>query len=191
MTPKEMLAHIQAEIERLEERKRLLYRISVDSPPEEKLCDDALARMLGEPDLSPRFTYPIEVHGITHTGEVVGRSFSRRYAPGAWVAVRPCAEDARGKTYLGVYLGDLALGAGASFHRATGVLEIRLGHHNPAIWVPDLKRIVFGAESWWGVLEGPEDLRQISDADIQNIWYVQALKSLGGAPPAAPAPEGP
>ena len=52
--------------------------------------------------------------------------------------------------------------------------------HNPAIWVPDLKKIVFGMESWWGVLRSRTISKQITDADIQNVWYVKALQALEG-----------
>jgi hypothetical protein len=73
-----------------------------------------------------------------------------------------------------------ALTARATFNPKTGVLEVGLAMHNPAIWVPDLKRIVFGMESWWGVIDNPDDLKQITDADIQNVWYVKALQGLEG-----------
>jgi len=49
---------------------------------------------------------------------------------------------------------------------------------NPAMWVPDLNRVVMGWESWWGEIKSEEDLRQISDADIENVWYVKAIKAL-------------
>ena len=31
------------------------------------------------------------------------------------------------------------------------------------------------------MLKTPEDFRQITDADIDNVWYVQALRGLEGA----------
>jgi hypothetical protein len=33
------------------------------------------------------------------------------------------------------------------------------------------------------VIETPDDLRRITDADIENVWYVRALRDLaqGGA----------
>ena len=49
---------------------------------------------------------------------------------------------------------------------------------NPAIYVFDLQRIIFGAESWWGIIENPEELKDITDDDINNIWYVKALKAM-------------
>jgi hypothetical protein len=49
---------------------------------------------------------------------------------------------------------------------------------NPVIFIPDIMRVVLGIESWWSVIRKPEDLKQITDADIQNVWYVKALKSM-------------
>jgi hypothetical protein len=48
---------------------------------------------------------------------------------------------------------------------------------NPAIWVPSLNKIVWGSESWWGPITTPEQVREITDSDIESQWYVQALKA--------------
>jgi len=64
------------------------------------------------------------------------------------------------------------------FHdRETKKLEIS-PFSNPAIFLPEFNEIVWGIESWWGVIEKEDDLRQITDKDIQNIWYVKALKAV-------------
>lgn len=96
---------------------------------------------------------------------------------GCWVSVRPCAADCEGKTFLGVYLGDLTFSIDHWYNLQSNVLCLS-PHTNPAIFVPDLKRVVWGCESWWDVIDSPEKLRKISDADIQNVWYVRALKEL-------------
>ena len=51
---------------------------------------------------------------------------------------------------------------------------------NPAIFVPELKKIIYGYESWWGAITNKDDLSDlnISDEDIENTWYVQLLKSM-------------
>lgn len=97
---------------------------------------------------------------------------------GDWVCVRPCGAEYKDKTYLGVLLGAVPLGTSVGFNRETGQLMIRDGHRNPAIYIPDLKKIVLGCESWWGAIKSPEGLKQITDADINNVWYVRALKEL-------------
>ena len=107
--------------------------------------------------------------------------------PGAWVSVRPVNDE---KTYLGIMLGDYAPTA-VSFNKKTGVLKITKSFGNPAMWVPDLNRVIMGWGSWWGEINTADDLRQITDQDIQNVWYVRALKELselnGNASEAAPA----
>ncbi len=49
---------------------------------------------------------------------------------------------------------------------------------NPAIFVFDLKKVIYGYESWWGEIKSEEDFRKITDLDINNLWYVKALKEL-------------
>lgn len=95
--------------------------------------------------------------------------------PGAYVAVRPIDDE---KTYLGIYLGDLLTApmVNHSFKSSTLFVNCR---RNPAMWVPDLKRIVWGAGSWWGEIREEKDLKHISDADIEDVWYVKALKAIG------------
>ncbi len=96
-----------------------------------------------------------------------------------WVAVRPCDAACGGKTYLGWLLGDIALSVSVSFNR--GTLTVGKSMYNPAIFVPDLGRVVFGRGSWWGAIKSPDDLRRISDADIGSVWYVRMMKDLGCA----------
>ena len=85
--------------------------------------------------------------------------------PGTFVSVRPCGDEFDEKTYLGIFVGDVAIGKTLSLH-------------NPCIWVPDLDQYIFGCESWWGVISNEDELRKITDADIENVWYVRALKAL-------------
>lgn len=121
----------------------------------------------------PDIEYPITVNGIEFEGKLMEDSM---YPTGSWVSVRPCGEEYENKTFLGVLLGDLPVSRFVSY-RDDKVLEL---HHqlNPAIYVPELKKIIFGCGSWWGVIKSPEQLRKITDEDIDNVWYVQALKQL-------------
>lgn len=94
-----------------------------------------------------------------------------------WVKIRPCAAEFSGKTYLGWLLGDMALSQSISLD-PDGTLVVSMAHYNPAIFVPDLDRVVFGRESWWGAIRSPSDLVGITDADISNVWYMKALADL-------------
>lgn len=97
--------------------------------------------------------------------------------PGSFVAVRPVVDNPEHKTYLGILLGTYCPPT-LSFDKETGILNIGRGMGNPAIWVPDLNKVVMGYESWWGRINSPEDLKAITNQDIENVWYVQALRAL-------------
>lgn len=183
-TLKDELSKIEREIKALEERRAAIYRASLEAPEEHKVCDDWVAKTLGSGPL-PSLAFPIEVYGITWSEAPMLRPplLSRGVT---WVAVRPCDGDGK-RTHLGFLLGDMALGASVRYDRKSGVLSVAPSMHNPAIWVPDLGRIVYGCESWWGAIKGPDDLRKITDADIQDVWYVRALKDLEKAKAATPA----
>ena len=118
--------------------------------------------------------YPIEIHGIKKAA-FVDMDFGAK--KGDFVAIRPCRNECKGKTFLGLYLGDLPLEYYCMFEKETKLLHIRPSG-NPAIFVFDLNDIVWGCESWWGKIKDENHLRQITDDDIQNIWYVKALKQI-------------
>ena len=107
---------------------------------------------------------PIEKSGIGHTC-------------GALCKIRPCQEEYQGRTYLGIYLGDLPITIVSSYNEENGVLTNRT-MKNPAIFVPELKKIIYGMESWWREIESEDDLKEITQEDIENVWYVKALKEI-------------
>lgn len=118
--------------------------------------------------------YPIEVSKINNNTEkycLDSKSISK------FVSIRPCGEEYKGKTYLGLYLGDLPIGHHISHNPETKELNVSFSS-NPAIFVLNLKKIIYGCESWWGIIESEEDLKQITDKDIDNVWYVKALKEM-------------
>jgi hypothetical protein len=99
---------------------------------------------------------------------------------GKLAKIRPCGEEYGNKTYLGIFLGDIPQSPMVSHNSETGVLKIR-AHCNPAIFVPDLNKVIFGCESWWSVVENEKDLdKEITDELIQNQWYVRLAKLMGG-----------
>ena len=95
---------------------------------------------------------------------------------GDMVAVRPCAEKFKEKTFLGVYMGDIPLSLDADFK--DGTLTISRSMYNPMIFIPEKNEVVFGCESWWGKISDERQLKQITDEDIENVWYVKALRQL-------------
>jgi len=113
--------------------------------------------------------FPIEVSSIdtTHLEDAL------EYKPGL-VSVRPCAEEYQDKTYVGFLLGSLIVDVTIGWDPETKKLSL-FPYTNPAIFVPELNKIIFGYESWWGRIKNPEDLKAITDDDIMNVWYVKAL----------------
>ena len=93
---------------------------------------------------------------------------------GKLVRVRLCDDD---KTYLGVYLGELARAPMAYTRSDSQNLIVSL-YQNPALFVPALSRIVWGDESWWSIIDSEDDLRNISNDDIASQWYVRLAKAL-------------
>ena len=116
--------------------------------------------------------YPITVNAIEQKPIDYSDILYKNYV-GKPVAVRLCNSD---KTYFGLFLGELPSSSTVSLNKEN---ILTVNHMmNPAMFVPELNKIVFGYESWWMVLENEKDFQEISDADIENVWYVRALKSV-------------
>lgn len=153
----------------------------LDKLPEPK---DTMERLTQGYEIKDNFTcekfksryieYPIEV------SEIVSKTDYGWYGKediGKPARVRPCGEEYENKTYLGIYLGELPQSHAISHHPETKELTIAF-RNNPAILVPELKKIIFGSESFWSIVEDPEDFKDISDELINNQWYVKALKDM-------------
>lgn len=90
------------------------------------------------------------------------------------VRVRPCSDD---KTYFGILLGDFPHNSCVEYREETK--ELRVCYMtNPCILIPELKRVVFGSESWWSRIEDISDIPEISDSCINSQWYVKLLASM-------------
>lgn len=94
---------------------------------------------------------------------------------GCLVAVRPCSEEYKNKTYLGILLGDLPRYINNSFNNKTRILKSS-AVQNPGIWVPELKEIIFGDSSWWHEIKNENELKEITNDVIENQWYIKLLK---------------
>ena len=130
---------------------------------------------------------PVEVHDVKCFGRFYQES---AHCPtGRFVSIRPCAKEYEGKTFLGIMIGDIGCRHTVFFDPEKKELAVYFGS-NPAIFVPDLNKVIFGYESWWGEIEGPDDLKQITTETIQNQWYVQALKALEEEKNATASPDG-
>ncbi len=133
---------------------------------EDTCCDDFDSRWL---------EYPIAVTEVECSQPEYNKGLGHK--TGKLVKIRPCGEEYGNKTYLGFYLGDLPISIHQSYNSATYQLHI-FTHNNPAIFVPQLNKVIFGCESWWGKIDNPEELQDITDECINNQWYVKALKDI-------------
>ena len=121
--------------------------------------------------------YPLTITAIEHPKDEAIIPGLRRNSVGSLVKVRPCGAKYQNKTYLGFYLGEADIGLIIVHHEDTGILNIDR-HHNPAIFVPELKEIIYGNNSWWSIIKSEDELKEISDDTINNVWYVKALKAM-------------
>jgi len=90
------------------------------------------------------------------------------------VKVRPCGDEYKNKTYLGFYLGDVALGS--SMEVTDDKIQLGFSGHNPMIFIPEIGDVVYGCGSWWSYIDKEEDFKEITDSDIANTWYVKMAK---------------
>lgn len=93
------------------------------------------------------------------------------------VRIQPCADEYNNKTFLGIYLGRLPKYLTANFSEPTETLTC-MTVSNPAIYVPELHKIIYGIESFWQIIKSPEDLKDITSAEIENQWYIAMLKDM-------------
>lgn len=117
-----------------------------------------------------------DVSAIKEIGHPEGSPLKEVRETGRFVKIRPCAEEFEDKTFLGIMIGNAALSSTISIQEEEIVCS--WSFYNPAILIPELGKIVYGCGSWWGLIKSEEDLKEITDLDIGNVWYVQALKTL-------------
>lgn len=118
--------------------------------------------------------YPLTIKGIDNK-EIDTTGLGNEC--GELCEISPCGKEYESKSYIGIYLGDLPIAITSSYDRNTGILENGT-MNNPAIFVPELKKIVYGCESWWRKIESIDDFKGISKEDIENTWYVKLLKEM-------------
>jgi hypothetical protein len=124
--------------------------------------------------------YPITINKIEISEEHNYKSQGLGVKCGDLVKIRPCDSlpKNKGKTYLGIFIGDIAPRAMASYHEKEQKLLITPGIHNPAIFIPEINKVVFGYESWWSKIKDESELKDITDNDIATTWYVRAMKDM-------------
>lgn len=92
------------------------------------------------------------------------------------VMIRPVAAEYQNKTFLGFHIGDVALSTSVGI--TDDKIHCNFSSYNPAIYVPELKKVIYGIESWWGNIKSEEDFKKITNQDIDNVWYVKMWKQM-------------
>ena len=115
-------------------------------------------------DPSQEVELPITVNEIVAAEEPPIESIWAKC--GDLVAVRPCDEKFGDKTYIGIYLGEFPLSFSYSYEN--GRLKIAHSMHNPAIFIPEMKEIVYGCESWWGKIKDENQRSEEHTSELQS-----------------------
>ena len=127
-------------------------------------------------DYRSRFMeFPLEINGI-HSDKITYDNGI--YAKiGQLVSVRPCGDEYGGKTYVGFYLGELPVTITHYLNHETKMLMSGV-ISNPAMYVPEIGKVIFGMSSWWHTINSEYEFSNITDGDIANTWYVKLAKLL-------------
>lgn len=91
--------------------------------------------------------------------------------------IKPCNEKYEDKSFIGIFFGYLPIMINSSYNKKTGILT-NYPVNNPAIFVPELNKIIYGCESFWRKIEKVEDFEGITQEDIENTWYIKLLKNI-------------
>lgn len=121
-------------------------------------------------------TYPLEYEKLENNANARFSDITHA------VRIRPCAENYEKKTYLGILISEyFPIGMHVRYNKTNKILKLYFDS-NPAIYVPDLNKIVFGMESFWSRISSDiddvGDISDISDTDIKrfNEYTLNILK---------------
>ncbi|WP_373261955.1 hypothetical protein [Hungatella hathewayi] len=115
--------------------------------------------------------YPIKVCSI----ELAEGLDLYKKSVGKIVRIKRCLEETEEKEYLGILLGEMFSCNAVSYKRKTGLLVVN-PVLNPAIYVPELKKIVYGYESWWSFVQSQDEIKSISKDDVLRQFFIRILE---------------
>ena len=125
--------------------------------------------------------FPLNISGVESKFKrpaTTSPSIGPRVKCGDLVRIRPVQEEFKEKTFLGMYIGELPIDLYYEIEKENNKLHVRT-YNNCAFYVFALHCMIFGCESWWAKIEGDEDIEKaITDEDIDNVWYVKAIREL-------------
>lgn len=163
------------------DEEKVCYRCKhcIIGPQWHPCCDrDTSGKTIDKTGCSDGFESRFITFPIVVTKIVPQNKSKSLYPCGQPVIVRPCEDNEEKKTYFGILLGELPTTPMCRYVKYSGILEL-YQDSNPAIFIPDLKKIVYGYESWWQKIETKEDsAKAITDEAIQNTWYIRLLQNM-------------
>jgi hypothetical protein len=193
------LDEIRAERRRLEEEERAIYLASVaETDPALKVCPDSMATLIAGPSLFPRLQPPFRVTGIAWSGDAGEGWIASPWQPTEdwpepWCSVRLVGKEHEGRTFLGIALGDAYTSVMVS-RSQDGILTVGPAAPNPCMYLPELRRVVFGHGSWWAPITDPAKVREITDGDLArwadffNVLVPGVVAAVAVEQPEAEAP---
>ncbi len=114
-----------------------------------------------------RIDFETPIKSIEVPESLVRPRIVKPYHSGEFVAVRPIKKNKeQEQTYFGIMLGDMNIALGHSVKGEAAVLSGCLG--NPAIFIPKLAQLVYGAECFWKLITSEEQLTTIADEDLDR-----------------------
>lgn len=164
------LGKIREVIENLKEPLKFVDLMRNDDDPRKVMAD--IKHTIGQIQLQLALQ---EMKEVAHPTKkpIQDNGFGKQ---GAMVGVRPCSEEYGNKTYIGFMIGEVA--TSSSIGITDTKIQLEFARHNPAIFVPELGKVIYGYESWWGEIKSEDDFKDITDEDIENVWYVKAYRQM-------------
>lgn len=170
MTKNELIEELKSAKEQLKKYNKFIDLLREEDDPKGFLTK--LNRTISRIDML------IEANDIKELAHPRNKALENPFSGkiGDLVKVRPCDEEYQNKTYLGFLIGDVA--RGSSIGIENDKIQLNFSGYNPAMFVPELKKIIYGAGSWWSKIDSVEELKDITNDDIENVWYVKLLQDI-------------
>lgn len=157
--------HIHVSFEK--SRSHALICSKTNSQPDKTLCESCKsykARWL---------QFPIEVNEIINSPVVPDKLYPAE--PGTLCRVRLCGSLDGTKPLIGIYAGELPDEIYSSYDCKTKSVVNQLSK-STAIFVPELKRLVYGCECFWSVIKSRQELKDLVSSDTDFAFYSKFLK---------------
>jgi hypothetical protein len=94
---------------------------------------------------------------------------------GDLILMKPDNPEYEGKTYLGYFLGEIALGSTVKVDAISITSEFV--RFSPVFYLPEIGRWFFGIDGWWSLIKQEQDFEKITLSNPDSSWYIELAKS--------------